>query len=58
MTDSLVTHLKAVAVDHQNGIFRGETDVVERIGGQRPQALEAFIREHQRLFGAERAVAP
>ncbi len=56
MTDSLLSHLKAVAVDHQNGIFRGETDVVERIGGQRPQALEAFIREHRTLFGAESAV--
>ena len=57
MTDSLVTHLKAVAVDHQNGVFRGETDVVERIGGQPPQALDAFIREHRRLFAAEKAVA-
>ncbi len=57
MTDSLVAHLTAVAVDHQNGIFRGETDVVERIGGQRPQALDVFVREHRRLFGAEKAVA-
>jgi uncharacterized protein YbjT (DUF2867 family) len=57
MTDSLVTHLKAVAVDHQNGIFRGETDVVERIGGQQPQALDAFIREHRMAFGAAEAVA-
>ena len=56
MTDSLVAHLKAVAVDHQNGIFRGETNVVERIGGQPPQALDAFIREHRKLFGAETAV--
>ena len=57
MTDSLVTHLKAVAVDHQNGIFRGETDVVERIGGQQPQALDAFVREHRMAFGAAEAVA-
>ncbi len=57
MTDSLVTHLKAVAVDHQNGIFRGETDVVERIGGQPPQALDAFIREHRAAFGAAEVTA-
>ena len=57
MTDSLVTHLKAVAVDHKNGIFRGETDVVERIGGQPPEALSAFIRRHRALYGAEEAVA-
>jgi uncharacterized protein YbjT (DUF2867 family) len=50
MTDSLVTHLKAVAVDHQNGIFRAETDVVERIGGRPPQTLGAFIREHRPAF--------
>ena len=57
MTDSLVTHLKAVAIDHQNGIFRGETDVVERIGGQPPQSLDAFIREHRTVFGAAKAAA-
>ncbi len=57
MTDSLVTHLKAVAVDHQNGIFRGETDVVERIGHRTPQTLEAFIREHRMVFGTAEAVA-
>ncbi len=57
MTDSLATHLKEVAVDHQNGIFRGETDVVERIGGQTPQALDAFIREHRTVFGAPKAPA-
>ena len=57
MTDSLVRHLTVGAVDHQNGIFRAETDVVDRIGGQPPQTLDAFIREHRRLFSTERAVA-
>jgi uncharacterized protein YbjT (DUF2867 family) len=56
MSESLVTHLEAVAVDHQHGIFRGETDVVERIGGQPPQALDSFIREHRTVFGAAGAV--
>ncbi len=56
VTDSLVTHLKAVAVDHQNGIFRGETDVVERIGGHPPQTLDAFIRENRAAFGVVEAV--
>jgi len=55
VTDSLITHLKAVAVDHQNGIFRGETDVVERIGGQSPETLERFIRRNRALFGAAAA---
>ncbi len=57
MTDSLVTHLRAVAIDHQNGIFRGETDVVERIGGQPPQSLDAFIRDHRTVFDPAKAAA-
>ncbi len=51
MNDFLKTHLKAVAVDHQNGIFSAETDAVERIGGQAPQSLQDFIREHIDAFG-------
>ncbi len=51
MNEFLVTHLKAVAVDHQNGIFAGETDIVERIGGQPPQSLPEFIRENIDTFG-------
>ena len=57
MTDSLVTHLKAVAVDHQSGIFRGETDIVGRIGGQPPLALDTFIRRNRTVFGVDEAMA-
>ena len=51
LNEFAITHLKAVAVDHQNGIFSGETDVVERIGGQPPQSLPDFIRENIDGFG-------
>ena len=51
LNEFAITHLKAVAVDHQNGIFSGETDVVERIGGQPPQSLPDFIRENIEAFG-------
>ncbi len=51
LNEFAVTHRKAVAVDHQNGIFSGETDVVERIGGQPPQSLPEFIRENIDAFG-------
>lgn len=50
MSSFLVNHLKAVADDHKNGLFSAETDVVERIGGQPPQSLAAFTREHRALF--------
>ena len=48
--ESLVTHLAAVAQDHQDGIFIGVTDVVEKVGGQAPQSLEEFVRDHREEF--------
>jgi uncharacterized protein YbjT (DUF2867 family) len=51
MTPFLAKHLQAVAVDHQNGVFNAETDVVERIGGTKPQSLAEFIRANREHFG-------
>ena len=48
----LVTHLAAVAQDHQDGVFSAETDVVEKIGGSPPQSLEKFVRAHIAEFSA------
>ena len=48
--DYLVTHLAAVAQDHQDGVFSAETDIVERIGGRPPQSIEAFVRAHAGMF--------
>ena len=53
----LAIHLAAVAVDHQNGIFSAETDVVEVIGGQPPESLESFIHRHIDIFGNQRELA-
>jgi NAD(P)H dehydrogenase (quinone) len=50
MTESLITHLKAVAQDHQDGVFSSVTDVVERIGGQTPQPLADFISDNLAQF--------
>ena len=50
LPEFLVTHLKAVADDHKNGVFSAQTDVVKRIGGQDPQSLEDFAREHREAF--------
>ena len=50
LPEFLVTHLKAVADDHKNGVFSAQTDVVERIGGQASQSLEEFVREHRESF--------
>ena len=42
-----VQHLKEVVIDHQNGIFAGTNDLVERLGGPPPMTLEAFIEKHR-----------
>jgi uncharacterized protein YbjT (DUF2867 family) len=52
MTPWLLEHLSRVAESHQRGEFDAVTDVVETIGGVLPWSLEAFIREHQTVFGA------
>ena len=53
LPEFLATHLAAVAQDHQDGIFSGVTDVVERIGGQRPESLENFVRANRMQFTEE-----
>lgn len=55
LTPFAVTHLQAVAVDHQNGIFNAETDVVERIGGTKPQSLPEFVQANRQHFGVVEA---
>jgi uncharacterized protein YbjT (DUF2867 family) len=56
LPEFLVTHLRAVADDHKNGVFSAQTDVVERIGGQPPQSLEHFIRDNLPEFTVEEEV--
>jgi NAD(P)H dehydrogenase (quinone) len=52
LNETVITHLRAVANEHKKGVFRGETDVVARVGGRPPIALDAFIRSHRSMFGA------
>ena len=46
----LFQHLREVAIDHQNGIFAGTNDLVEKLGGRKPMTLEAFIEKHRAAF--------
>ncbi len=50
----LIQHLGHMAIDHQNGYFDGETDVVEKIGGKEPLSLEDFIIENIEVFGGKK----
>lgn len=46
----LFQHLREVAIDHQNGIFAGTNDLVEKIGGRPAMTLEEFITKHRKGF--------
>ena len=46
----LFQHLSEVTIDHQNGIFAGTNDLVEKLGGRPPMTLEAFIEKHRTAF--------
>jgi len=46
----VVQHLKEVAIDHQNGVFEGTNDLVEKLGGHPPMTLGAFIEKHRAAF--------
>jgi uncharacterized protein YbjT (DUF2867 family) len=48
--DLLFQHLREVAIDHQNGVFEGTNDLVEKVGGRPPMTLEAFITKHRKAF--------
>jgi len=46
----LIQHLREVAIDHQNGVFAGTNDLVEKIGGRPPTTLEEFVTKHRDAF--------
>jgi uncharacterized protein YbjT (DUF2867 family) len=48
--DTLWQHFREIAKDHQNGIFAGANDTVERITGQRPISLPDFLEAHEAAF--------
>jgi hypothetical protein len=48
--DFLFQHLREVVIDHQNGVFAGTNDNVEKLGGRPPMTLEEFITQHRNAF--------
>jgi NAD(P)H dehydrogenase (quinone) len=48
--DFLFQNLREVAIDHQDGIFAGTNDLVEKLGGRPPMTLEAFIEKNRAAF--------
>jgi uncharacterized protein YbjT (DUF2867 family) len=48
--DFLFQHLREVVIDHQDGVFAGTNDNVEKLGGRPPMTLEEFITKHRKAF--------
>jgi NAD(P)H dehydrogenase (quinone) len=48
--DFLGQHLANVALDYQNGIFAGNNNLVERIGGKKPTTVQEFVTDHLAEF--------
>jgi NAD(P)H dehydrogenase (quinone) len=48
--DFLFPHLREVVIDHQNGVFAGTNDNVEKLGGRPPMTLEQFITQNRKAF--------
>jgi NAD(P)H dehydrogenase (quinone) len=46
----LAQHVVEVAKDHAAGIFSGTDEVIEKITGQPPMDLEAYIKKHREAF--------
>jgi uncharacterized protein YbjT (DUF2867 family) len=47
VTDTLWQHLEEIAKDHQNGVFAGTNDLVQKIGGKRPMGLPEFLQANK-----------
>jgi NAD(P)H dehydrogenase (quinone) len=48
--DTLWQHFQEIAKDHQNGVFAGTNDTVERITGKRPISLPDVLQAHRSAF--------
>jgi NAD(P)H dehydrogenase (quinone) len=46
----LVQHLEAVTIDHKNGLFAGNNNIVETVGKTKPMGIEEFVRKHRNAF--------
>jgi uncharacterized protein YbjT (DUF2867 family) len=46
----LIQHLSNVAIDYQNGIFRGTNNLIEVIGNRAPMTVEEFVIGRKHVF--------
>jgi NAD(P)H dehydrogenase (quinone) len=46
----LIQHLRNVAADYQNGLFRGTNNLIEVIGDRTPMTVEEFVTDRKHAF--------
>jgi NAD(P)H dehydrogenase (quinone) len=46
-SDTMWQHFEEIAKDHQNGVFAGTNDLVEKISGKRPMGLPEFLQANK-----------
>jgi NAD(P)H dehydrogenase (quinone) len=57
MTDFLVQHLSCVAQDYRDGIFAGENNLVEVVGGHKPMTVAEFVTANRSDFERDGGIA-
>ena len=50
LSEHLIQHLCAVALDYQNGIFSGEDKIIGEVTGKPPMTVQDFVASHREAF--------
>jgi NAD(P)H dehydrogenase (quinone) len=57
LSEFMVQHFCAIALDYQNGIFSGEDKIIAEMTGQPPMTVQEFVTLHRNAFTAVNAAA-
>src|SRR6202011_4970240 len=50
LSEHLIQHLCAVALDYQNGIFSGKDKIIGEVTGKPPMTVQDFVASHREAF--------
>ena len=50
LSEFMIQHFCAIAVDYQNGIFSGEDKIIAEVTGQPPMTVQQFVSLHRDAF--------
>ena len=52
MRSHIAQHLREATRDHDNGLFAGTDDIVERLTGRKPASVDEFVTKHRAYFAS------